>query len=41
VLHQNNRAVDLYKKFLAVAGGEYPDQESQARQRLAALEHAK
>jgi Tfp pilus assembly protein PilF len=40
-LHQNTRAVDLYKKFLAVAGGEYPDQESQARQRLAALEHAK
>jgi Flp pilus assembly protein TadD len=41
VLHQNTRAVDLYKKFLAVAGGDFPDQESQARQRLAALEHAK
>ena len=41
VLHQNTRAVDLYKKFLAAAGGDFPDQESQARQRLAALEHAK
>jgi len=41
VLHRNTQAVDLYKKFLAAAGGEYPDQESQARQRLAALEHAK
>jgi tetratricopeptide (TPR) repeat protein len=41
VLHQNTRAVELYKKFLAVAGGDFPDQESQARQRLAALEHAK
>lgn len=41
VLHQNNRAVDLYRKFLAVAGADYPDQESQARQRLAVLEHTK
>ena len=40
-LHQNTSAVDLYKKFLAAAGGDFPDQESQARQRLAALEHAK
>lgn len=40
-LHQNTRAVDLYRKFLAAAGGDYPDQETQARQRLAALEHAK
>jgi predicted Zn-dependent protease len=40
-LHQNTRAVDLYKKFLAAAGGDYPDQESAARQRLTALEHAK
>jgi Flp pilus assembly protein TadD len=40
-LHQNNQAVGLYKRFLAAAGGDYPDQESQARQRLAALEHAK
>jgi hypothetical protein len=41
VLHQNPRAVELYKKFLAAAGGDFPDQASQARQRLAALEHAK
>ena len=41
VLHQSTRAVDLYKKFLALAGGNFPDQESQARQRLAVLEHAK
>jgi uncharacterized protein HemY len=40
-LHQSSRAVDLYKKFLAAAGGEYPDQESQARQRIVVLEHAK
>jgi Tfp pilus assembly protein PilF len=40
-LHQTSRAVELYKKFLAAAGGNFPDQESQARQRLALLEHAK
>ena len=40
-LHQNTHAVDLYKKFLAAASGDYPDQESQARQRLAVLEHTK
>jgi cytochrome c-type biogenesis protein CcmH/NrfG len=40
-LRQTRQAVDLYKQFLAAAHGEYPDQESQARQRLAALEPAK
>jgi len=36
-LHQNTRAIDLYKQFLAVAGEDFPDQALQARQRLAAL----
>ena len=40
-LHQNRQAVDLYKKFLAEASGKFPDQESQARQRLVALEPKK
>jgi Flp pilus assembly protein TadD len=36
-LHQISKAIDLYKQFLAAAGGSFPDQESQARQRLSAL----
>jgi Flp pilus assembly protein TadD len=36
-LHQISKAIDLYKQFLAAAGGDFPDRESQARQRLAAL----
>jgi tetratricopeptide (TPR) repeat protein len=40
-LHQIRQAVDLYKKFLAEANGKFPDQESQARRRLAALETKK
>jgi predicted Zn-dependent protease len=36
-LHQTRQAVDLYKQFLASAHGDFPDQESQARGRLAAL----
>jgi Flp pilus assembly protein TadD len=36
-LHRNARAIDLYRQFLAAAGTDYPDQASQARQRLAAL----
>jgi len=36
-LHRISKAIDLYKQFLAAAGGNFPDQESQARQRLAAL----
>jgi len=40
-LHQSTQAVDLYKQFLAAAHGKFPDQEAQARKRLAALEHRK
>jgi Tfp pilus assembly protein PilF len=40
-LHQSSKAVELYKQFLAAAAGNLPDQESQARQRLDALQHAK
>jgi hypothetical protein len=40
-LHQSSKAVELYKQFLAAASGSLPDQESQARQRLAALESRK
>jgi hypothetical protein len=40
-LHQSTKAVELYKRFLAAAGGKFPDEESQARKRLAELSHAK
>ena len=40
-LHQSGQAVEAYKKFLAASAGKYPEQESQARQRLALLQHAK
>ena len=40
-LHQSSKAAELYKQFLAASGGKLPDQESQARQRLAALSHTK
>jgi Tfp pilus assembly protein PilF len=40
-LHQSSQAVEAYKKFLAASAGKYPEQESQARQRLALLPHAK
>lgn len=40
-LHQSSKAVELYKQFLAAANGNLPDQESQARQRLTELQHAK
>ncbi len=40
-LHQSSRAVVLYQQFLASAAGSFPDQESQARQRLAELTHTK
>jgi len=36
-LRRNARAIDLYRQFLTAAGTDYPDQASQARQRLAAL----
>jgi tetratricopeptide (TPR) repeat protein len=38
-LHQTRMAVEMYKQFLAVAGGKFPDQEWQARHRLVALAH--
>jgi predicted Zn-dependent protease len=40
-LHQSTKAVEIYKRFLAAAGGKFPDQESQARKRLAELAHTK
>ena len=40
-LHQSTKAAELYKRFLAAAGGKFPDQESQARKRLAELSHTK
>ncbi|HEY5057306.1 MAG TPA: hypothetical protein VII58_14160, partial [Acidobacteriaceae bacterium] len=40
-LHQSRQATEAYKKFLAASAGKYPEQESQARQRLALLQHAK
>jgi len=36
-LHQISKAIELYKEFLAAAGTDYPDQASQARQRLGIL----
>lgn len=36
-LHMTKQAVDNYKRFLAVAGGKYPDQEFQAKHRLKAI----
>jgi Flp pilus assembly protein TadD len=36
-LHQTRAAEDYYKRFLQVAGGKFPDQEWQAKQRLATL----
>jgi Tfp pilus assembly protein PilF len=40
-LHQTSKAVEIYKQFLAAAGGNFPDQESQARKRITELQHAK
>ena len=40
-LHQSSQAAEAYKKFLTASAGRFPQQESQARQRLAALQHAK
>jgi tetratricopeptide (TPR) repeat protein len=36
-LHQSKAAEDYYKRFLQAAGGKFPDQEWQAKQRLATL----
>ncbi len=40
-LHQIKIAVDLYKQFLSVADGKFPNEEWEARHRLIALEHTK
>ena len=40
-LHQSSTAAALYKKFLAAANGNFPDQESQARKRITELAHVK
>ena len=37
-LHQTKRAVEMYKQFLAVAGGKFPDEEWEAKHRLIALD---
>jgi Flp pilus assembly protein TadD len=38
-LHQVKEASDLYKQFLSVAKGQFPDEEWEAKHRLSALEH--
>lgn len=40
-LHQYREAERAYRAFLAIAGGQFPDQEFQAKHRLIALEHMK
>jgi tetratricopeptide (TPR) repeat protein len=40
-LHQVKQARDLYKQFLSVANGKFPDEEWQARHRLVTLEHTR
>ncbi len=40
-LHHTKQATDLYKKFLSVANGQFPDEEWEARHRLITLEHLK
>jgi tetratricopeptide (TPR) repeat protein len=40
-LHQVKQASDLYKQFLSVANGQFPDEEWEARHRLLTLEHMK
>ena len=40
-LHQVRQATDLYKQFLSVADGKFPDEEWEARHRLVTLEHTK
>ncbi len=40
-LHRYKQASDLYKQFLSVAQGQFPDEEWEARHRLIALEHMK
>jgi hypothetical protein len=40
-LHHTKQAIDLYKKFLSVANGQFPDEEWEARHRIITLEHMK
>jgi tetratricopeptide (TPR) repeat protein len=40
-LHQVKQAKDLYKQFLSVADGKFPDEEWEARHRLVTLEQMK
>ena len=40
-LHHPKQATDLYKQFLSVANGQFPDEEWEARHRLITLEHMK
>jgi Flp pilus assembly protein TadD len=40
-LHEYKEAERAYRAFLAIAAGQFPDQEFQARHRLIALEHMK
>ena len=40
-LHEVKQASDLYKQFLSVANGRFPDEEWEARHRLITLEHMK
>jgi tetratricopeptide (TPR) repeat protein len=40
-LHHSKQATDLYKQFLSVANGKFPDEEWEARHRLITLEHLK
>lgn len=37
-LHRTKEAIEYYRKFLAVAHDQYPDQQAQTRQRLIALQ---
>jgi tetratricopeptide (TPR) repeat protein len=39
-LHQNKLAVESYRKFLAVAGGKFPEEEFKARHRIKALDRS-
>ncbi len=38
-LHHTKQAADLYKQFLTVANGKFPDEEWEARHRLITLDH--
>jgi Flp pilus assembly protein TadD len=40
-LHQRSEAVQMYKAFLAAAGGKFPNEEFEARHRLVALANAR